>query len=114
MPTQITECYRIEGSFLCHRVVADASTAKARRPSPGLEGVNDFDAVLPMDPLVALEESPAPPTRDRAYIELMSPLPGVMGAGRLLDDDEALPPGAADDDGGLDEDISVWISASVQ
>jgi hypothetical protein len=37
-----------------------------------------------------------------------------MGAGRLLDDDEALPPGAADDDDGLDGDISVWISASVQ
>jgi hypothetical protein len=37
---------------------ADASTAKARRPSPGLEGVNDFDAVILMDPLVALEESP--------------------------------------------------------
>ncbi len=36
----------------------DASTAKARRPSPGLEGVNDFDAVILMDPLVALEESP--------------------------------------------------------
>ncbi len=35
----------------------------------------------------------------RAYIELMSPLPGVMNAGRLLNDDEALPPGAAD---GLD------------
>jgi hypothetical protein len=44
----------------------------------------------------------------------MSPLPGVMGAGRLLDDDDALPPGAADDDDGLDGDISVWISASVQ
>ena len=29
---------------------------------------------------------------DRAYIELMSPLPGVMGAGQLLDDDEALRP----------------------
>jgi len=29
---------------------------------------------------------------DRAYIELISPLPGVMGAGQLLDDDEALQP----------------------
>ena len=43
----------------------------------------------------------------------MSPLPGVMGAGRILDDDEALPPDAADDDDGLNGDISVWISASV-
>ena len=76
---------------------ADASTAKAHRPSPGLEGVNDFDAVLHVGPLVALVESPAPPTWDSAYIELMSPLPGVMGAGRLLNDNEALPPGAADD-----------------
>ena len=60
-------------------------------------------AVLPVGPLVALAESPAPLTWDRAYIELMSPLPGVMGAGRVLD---------ADDEG-LDGDISVWISASV-
>jgi hypothetical protein len=30
-----------------------------------------------------------------------------MGAGQLLDDDEALPPGAADDDDGLDGDIIV-------
>jgi hypothetical protein len=79
-----------------------------------LEGVNDFDVVLPVDPLDALAESPAPLTWDRVNIELMSPLPEVMGAGRLLDDDEALPPGAADDDDGLDGDISVWISASVQ
>ena len=43
-------------------VEADASTAKARKPSPGLEGVNDFDAVLPVGPLVALKESPVPPT----------------------------------------------------
>ena len=34
---------------------ADASIAKERRPSPGLEGVNDFDVVLPVGPLVALE-----------------------------------------------------------
>jgi hypothetical protein len=51
---------------------------------------------------------------DMAYFELMSPLPGVMGARRLLDDDEAFSPGAADDDDGLDGDISVWISASVR
>jgi hypothetical protein len=85
-------------------VVADASTAKARKPSPGLEAVNDFDAVLPVGPLVALKESPAPPTWERTYIELMSPLPVVMGAGRLL----------ADDDERLNGDISMWISASVQ
>jgi hypothetical protein len=53
---------RLDVSLAGSWVVADASTEKARRPSPGLEGVNDFDAVLPMDPLVALEESPAPPT----------------------------------------------------
>ena len=41
-------------------------------------------------------------TWDRAYIELMSPLPGVMGTGRVLDADEASPPGAVDDDEGLD------------
>ena len=43
-------------------VGADASTVKAHRSSPGLEGVNDFDAVLSVGPLVALEESPAPST----------------------------------------------------
>ena len=52
--------------------------------------------------VTALVESPAPLTWDTAYIELMLPLPG-----RLLDDDKALPPGAADDDDRLDEDISV-------
>ena len=85
-------------------MVADASTAKARKPSTGLEGVNDFDAVLPVGPLVALKESPASSTWDRTYIELMSPLPVVIGAGRLL----------VDDDERLDGDISVWISTSVQ
>jgi hypothetical protein len=57
-------------------VVANASTAKERKPSPGLEGVNDFDAVLPVGPLTAQKESPAPLTWERAYI----------------DDDETLPP----------------------
>jgi hypothetical protein len=79
-----------------------------------LRGCKRLDAVLSVDPLVALAGLPAPPTWDRAYIELISPLPGVMGAGRLLDDDEALPPGAADDVDGLDGGFSVWISASVQ
>ena len=63
----------------CAIAVADASKAKARKQSPGLEGVIDFDVVLPVDSLVALAESPAPLTWDRANIELMSPLPGVMG-----------------------------------
>ena len=74
----------------CAITVADASKAKVRKPSLGLEGVSDFDAVLPVEPLVPLAESPTPLTWDRAYIELMSPLP--VGTGRLLDDDEALPP----------------------
>ena len=56
----------------CAITVGDASKAKARKPSPGLEVVNDFDAVLPVDPLVVLFESPAPLTWDRANIELMS------------------------------------------
>jgi hypothetical protein len=73
----------------CVITVADASTAKARKSSPGLEGVNDFNAVLPVGHLVALVESPVPLTWDKAYIDLMSSLPGVVEAGRLLDDDEA-------------------------
>jgi hypothetical protein len=43
-------------------VVADASKAKARNPSPGLEGVNDFTAVLPIGRMVALAESSTPLT----------------------------------------------------
>ena len=53
-------------------MVADASTAKARNPSPGLEDVNDFAAVLPIGPLAALVESPTSLKWDRAYIELMT------------------------------------------
>ena len=68
----------------CAIAVADASKAKARKPSPGLEGVNDFDVMLPVDPLVALAESPAPLTWDRVNIELMSPLPGVMGGRKTV------------------------------
>ena len=52
--------------------LADASKAKARKPSPGLEGVSDFDAVLPVDPLVTLAESPTPLTWDKAYNEQMT------------------------------------------
>ena len=45
-----------------------------------------------------------------AYIELMLPLPGVMGDGRLLDDVEALFPGTADNH---DEETCVGKSSAV-
>ena len=54
-------------------MVADASIAKARNPSPDLEGENDFAAVLPVGPLVALAESPTPLTWDRT-VSILEPL----------------------------------------
>ena len=35
-------------------------------------------------------------------------IPGDMGAGRLEDDDDALPPDTADDDEGLDVDAETF------
>jgi hypothetical protein len=55
----------------------------------------------------------APLLPDAAYIGLVLSTPGDMRAGRLVDDDDALPPGAADDEEGLDGDIRVTICASV-
>ena len=79
--------------------VTDALSAKARKPSPGLEGVK----VLPSGPLLP----------DAAYMGLVLPIPGDMSAGWLVDDDDALLPGAADDDDGLDGNSRVAICASV-
>ena len=80
------------------------STLKA----PGLEGVN----VLTGDPRFAAGV-PAPLSPDAAYIGLVLPTPGDMRAGRLVDDDDALPPGTANDDDGLDGSSRVAICASV-
>ena len=89
--------------------VTDALFAKARKPSPGLEGVN----VLNGDPRFAAGVPPAPLSPVAAYIGLVLPTPGDMRAGRLEDDDDALPPGTADDEDGLDGNSRDAICASV-
>jgi hypothetical protein len=40
-------------------------------------------------------------------------MPGDMSAGRLVNDDDALPPGVTDDEEGWDWSILVTICASV-
>ena len=76
--------------------VTDALVAKARKPSPGVERVNE----LTSDPRFAAGVPRAPLSPDAAYIGLVLPID--VRAGRLVDDDDALPPGTADDDDGLD------------
>jgi len=44
---------------------------------------------------------------------LVLPMPGDMSAGRLVTDDDALPPGVADDKEGWDGNIRVAICTSV-
>ena len=51
--------------------VTDALTAKARKPSPGLEGVK----VLPSGPWFAAGVSTAPLLPDAAYMGLVLPMP---------------------------------------
>ena len=89
--------------------VTDALSAKARKPTPGLEGVK----VLPSGPWFAAGVSTAPLLPDAAYMGLVLPMPGDMSAERLVDDDDALLPGTADDDDGLDGNSRVAICASV-
>jgi len=89
--------------------VTDALSAKARKPSPGLEGVK----VLPSGPWFAAGVSTAPLLPDAAYMGLVLPMPGDMGAGGLVNDDDALPPGVADDEEGWVGDSRVVICASV-
>ena len=89
--------------------VTDALTAMARKPSPGLEGVK----VLPSGPWFAAGVSTAPLLPDAAYMGLVLPMPGDMSAGRLVNDDDALPSGVADDEEGWDGNIRVTICASV-
>ena len=86
-----------------------SASPKARKPSPGLEGVK----VLPSGPWFADGVSTAPLLPDAAYMGLVLPIPGDMSAGWLVDDDDALLPGAADDDDGLDGNSRVAICASV-
>lgn len=50
----------------------------------GLGGCKRLRRRVPVDPLVALAESQAPLTWNRANIELMSPLPGVMGGRKTV------------------------------
>ena len=50
---------------------------------------------------------------DAAYMGLVLPMPGDMSTGPLVDDDDALLPGTADDDDGLDGDSRVAICASI-
>ncbi len=68
--------------------VTDAMSAKARKPSPGLEGVK----VLPSGPWFAAGVSTASLLPDAAYTGLVLPMPGDMGAGGIVNDDDALPP----------------------
>ena len=89
--------------------VTDALSAKARKPSPGLEGVK----VLPSGPWFAAGVSTAPLLPDAAYMGLVLPMPGDMSAGRLVTDDDALPPDVADDKEGWDGNIRVAICTSV-
>ena len=84
--------------------VTDALSAKARKPTPSLEGMK----VLPSGPWL----STAPLLPDAAYMGLVLPMPGDMSAGRLVNDDDALPPGVADDEEGWDGNIRVAICAS--
>ena len=65
-----------------------------------------------MTPRLMIGASPAPPSWDEAYMALVQPATGDMDAGSRDDDDAALPPGATDNDEGLDEDISECIWAS--
>ena len=65
--------------------VTDALSAEARKPSPGLEGVK----VLPSGPWFATGVSTARLLPDAAYMVL--PMPSDMGAGGLVNDDDALP-----------------------
>ena len=83
--------------------MTDALSAKARKPSPGLEGVK----VLPCGPWFAAGVSTAPLLPDAAYMGLVLPMPGDISAGRFVDDDDALLPGAANDDDGLSTDAGV-------
>ena len=89
--------------------VTDALSAKARKPSPVLEGVK----VLPSGPWFVAGVSTAPLLPDATYMGLVLPMPGDMSAGRLVDDDDALLPGTADDDDGLDGNSKVAIWATV-
>ena len=57
--------------------------------------------VLPGGPWFAAGASTAPLLPDAAYMGLVLPMLGDMSAGRLVnDDDDALPPGVADDEDG--------------
>jgi len=84
--------------------VTDALSAKARKPSPSRK---------PSGPWFAAGVSTAPLLPDAAYMGLVLPMPGDMSAGRLATDDDALPPGVADDDEGWDGNIRVAICTSV-
>ena len=48
----------------------------------------------------------APLVPDAAYMGLVLPMPGDMSAGRLVNDNDALPPGVADDEEGTSESRS--------
>ncbi len=87
--------------------VTDALSAKARKPSP--EGVK----VFPSGPWFAAGVSTAPLMPDAAYMGLVLPMPGGMSAGGIVNDDDALPPSAADDDEGWDGESRVAICAYV-
>ncbi len=89
--------------------VTDALSAKARKPSPGLKGVK----VLPSGSLFAAGVSTAPLLPDAAYMGLVLPIPGDMSAGGIVNNDDVLPPGVADDEEGWDGDSRVAICASV-
>jgi hypothetical protein len=67
----------------------------------GWVGVNDFNTVLPVDSLVALAE--------KGIHEADVAATCSHGAGRLLDDDEALSPGAATGKVSDSESLSIYV-----
>ncbi len=69
--------------------------------------------VLSSGPRFAAGVSTEPLLPDAAYMGLVLPMPGDMGAGRLVNDDDALPPVVADDEEDWDGDTRVAIYASV-
>ena len=88
---------RLRDDHKKHRLVVRSKKLR-RNPSPGLEGLNDFAAVLPVKSL----ESPTGIGHTRADV-------ATTWTQQLLDDDEALHAGVVDDDDGLDGNTDAGV-----